>query len=55
MRHCLVDLYKSCSNYSPRFKLDPARAVIGFLIYTYSENIKKSSPKPQGLELRYLA
>ena len=37
---CLVDLFKSCSNYSPEVRIDPAPRGHWFSVYTYSENLK---------------
>ena len=39
MIHCLVDLYKSCSKYSPVIKIGPAAGSL-IPLYTYSENLK---------------
>ena len=39
MKHCLVDLYESCSNHSPGVKIGPVlRSLIS--LYRYSENLK---------------
>ena len=56
MRHCLVNLYKCCSNYCRRVKICPALVVIGFLINIIIVKTEKKSPKLQGVELtcRYL-
>ena len=52
MKHCLVDLFKDCSNFSSGVKIGPTW-VGGVMGFPYK--LKKSSPKPQGLKLRYLA